>query len=193
MAEFTDRKRQRSDSLGPGPDQPTRSTRSPKRPALDSYEDDTKPFSGASNGRSGSQSTRRSNGRSGSAGMAAASADDSQSHLDAAVKEERDDGSPVASTSAGAALPAAPAQSSASTDPSVDKPAPTLSMRSLIVTQDASIIIGKGGQNIAQIRERSGAKVNVSENVAGNPERVLTVSGALDTVARVRATNLRRS
>jgi len=116
--------------------------------------------------------------------MAAASADDSQTNLETSLADDRDDAPPVASTSAAASLPAAPVQSAASTDPAVDKPAPTMSMRSLIVTQDASIIIGKGGQNIAQIRERSGAKVNVSENVAGNPERVLTVSGALDAVAR---------
>ena len=186
MAESTDRKRQRSDSLGPGPDQSTRSARSPKRAAIDSYEDDSRPASGASNGRSASQSNGRTNGRSGSAGMAAASADEPQVKLESSLDDDREDAKPVASTSAAASLPAAPAQSAASTDPAVDKPAPTMSMRTLIVTQDASIIIGKGGQNIAQIRERSGAKVNVSENVAGNPERVLTVSGALDAVARVR-------
>lgn len=50
---------------------------------------------------------------------------------------------------------------------------------------------GSGGQNIAQIREKSQAKVNVSENVTGNPERVLTVTGPLDAVARVRRRAIR--
>ena len=38
---------------------------------------------------------------------------------------------------------------------------------------------------MSEIRELSGAKVAVSEPVVGNPERVLTVSGPLDAVAKV--------
>lgn len=59
-------------------------------------------------------------------------------------------------------------------------------MRCLIVTQDASIIIGKGGSHVNEIREKSGAKVMVSESIPGNPERILNVSGALDAVSKVR-------
>jgi heterogeneous nuclear rnp K-like protein len=58
-------------------------------------------------------------------------------------------------------------------------------MRCLIVTQDASIIIGKGGAHVNEIREKSGAKVMVSESIPGNPERILNVSGALDAVSKV--------
>lgn len=58
-------------------------------------------------------------------------------------------------------------------------------MRCLIVTQDASIIIGKGGSHVNEIREKSGAKVMVSESIPGNPERILNVSGALDAVSKV--------
>ena len=76
-------------------------------------------------------------------------------------------------------------------------------MRSLIVTQDASIIIGRGGSHVNEIRvgladwimpgamtdfssqEKSGARVTVSESIPGNPERILNVSGALDAVAKV--------
>ena len=66
-------------------------------------------------------------------------------------------------------------------------PTPTASihMRCLIVTQDASIIIGKAGSHVNEIREKSGAKVMVSESIPGNPERILNVSGALDAVSKV--------
>jgi poly(rC)-binding protein 2/3/4 len=59
-------------------------------------------------------------------------------------------------------------------------------MRCLIVTQDASIIIGKAGAHVNEIREKSGARVMVSESIPGNPERILNVSGALDAVSKVR-------
>ena len=89
----------------------------------------------------------------------------------------------------------ATAQSSKSTDDQKDskdgKDAPPvaqsqISMRCLIVTQDASIIIGKGGSHVNEIREKSGARVMVSESIPGNPERILNVNGPLDAVSKVR-------
>ncbi|ORX38860.1 hypothetical protein BD324DRAFT_577119 [Kockovaella imperatae] len=65
-------------------------------------------------------------------------------------------------------------------------------MRSLIVTQDASIIIGRGGSHVNEIREKSGARVTVSESIPGNPERILNVSGALDAVAKAFGLIVRR-
>jgi poly(rC)-binding protein 2/3/4 len=64
-------------------------------------------------------------------------------------------------------------------------PVPTIHMRCLILTQDASIIIGKAGSHVNEIREKSGAKVMVSESIPGNPERILNVSGPLDAVSKV--------
>src|SRR6201996_6170804 len=61
-----------------------------------------------------------------------------------------------------------------------------INMRCLIVTQDASIIIGRGGTHVNEIREKSGAKVMVSESIPGNPERILNVGGPLDAVSKVR-------
>lgn len=58
-------------------------------------------------------------------------------------------------------------------------------MRCLIVTQDASIIIGRGGKHVNEIRDKSGAKVMVSEAIPGNPERILNVNGPLDAVSKV--------
>jgi heterogeneous nuclear rnp K-like protein len=60
-----------------------------------------------------------------------------------------------------------------------------ISMRCLIVTQDASIIIGRGGAHVNEIRQKSGAKVMVSESIPGNPERILNVAGPLDAVSKV--------
>jgi heterogeneous nuclear rnp K-like protein len=81
---------------------------------------------------------------------------------------------PNASTSA------APTTSTAVTPPSAH-----IHMRCLIVTQDASIIIGKAGAHVNEIREKSGARVMVSESIPGNPERILNVSGPLDAVSKV--------
>ncbi|KAF9053084.1 hypothetical protein BJ165DRAFT_837194 [Panaeolus papilionaceus] len=65
-------------------------------------------------------------------------------------------------------------------------------MRCLIVTQDASIIIGKGGSHVNEIREKSGARVMVSESIPGNPERILNVSGPLDAVSKAFGLIVRR-
>lgn len=75
---------------------------------------------------------------------------------------------------------AAPSSSSAPSPPSA-----MIHMRCLIVTQDASIIIGKGGSHVNEIRDKSGARVMVSESIPGNPERILNVSGPLDAVSKV--------
>lgn len=73
----------------------------------------------------------------------------------------------------------------ASTTTPAVPPSANIHMRCLIVTQDASIIIGKGGSHVNEIREKSGARVMVSESIPGNPERILNVSGPLDAVSKV--------
>lgn len=74
------------------------------------------------------------------------------------------------------------AEASASTPP---VPAQNIHMRCLIVTTDASIIIGRSGAHVNEIREKSGAKIMVSESIPGNPERILNVNGPLDAVSKV--------
>lgn len=76
---------------------------------------------------------------------------------------------------------ATPSASTTTTSP----PTAQIHMRCLIVTQDASIIIGRSGAHVNEIRERSGARVVVSESIPGNPERILNVSGPLDAVSKV--------
>ncbi|KAK9898778.1 hypothetical protein P389DRAFT_38719 [Cystobasidium minutum MCA 4210] len=66
----------------------------------------------------------------------------------------------------------------------VDASAPQITIKALIVTQDASIIIGKAGAHIKEIREKAGARVSVSDQIPGNPERILNVTGPLDAVSK---------
>jgi heterogeneous nuclear rnp K-like protein 2 len=95
------------------------------------------------------------------------------------TKETTEASNPMAASSN---LNAALAVSTSGSTP----PSAHIHMRCLIVTQDASIIIGKGGAHVNEIREKSGARVMVSESIPGNPERILNVSGPLDAVSKVR-------
>lgn len=102
-------------------------------------------------------------------------------------KESVEDGE--RSASAAAMSPPAPAAREDAAAPTASASAgaevsPTITIRALIVTQDASIIIGKGGSHIKEIREKAGAKVSVTEAVPGTVERVLLVTGPLDAVSK---------
>lgn len=90
-------------------------------------------------------------------------------------------------TKSSATTSAAPSSTTATTPPSA-----MIHMRCLIVTQDASIIIGKGGTHVNEIRDKSGARVMVSESIPGNPERILNVSGPLDAVSKAFGLIVRR-
>ena len=59
-----------------------------------------------------------------------------------------------------------------------------LHMRAIISSAEAATVIGKGGENVSQIRKMAGAKCTVSEYNRGAVERVLTVSGLVDAVAK---------
>ncbi|KAI9680238.1 MAG: hypothetical protein M1822_007237 [Bathelium mastoideum] len=59
-----------------------------------------------------------------------------------------------------------------------------LHMRAIISSQEAATCIGKGGENVTQIRTLSGAKCTVSDYTRGAVERILTVSGNTDAVAK---------
>lgn len=106
-------------------------------------------------------------------------------------------------------LPPAPQPATAQASNDADASKTTyITIRALIVTQDASVIIGKGvsnsgvfpssrskltlflsvlsaGAHIRDIRENSGSKVSVSEAIRGCAERILFVSGPLDAVSKV--------
>ena len=60
-----------------------------------------------------------------------------------------------------------------------------LTLRALVSTKDAGVIIGKAGKNVADLRDQTGVKAGVSKVVPGVHERVLTVSGSVEGVAKV--------
>ncbi|TFL03614.1 hypothetical protein BDV98DRAFT_503782, partial [Pterulicium gracile] len=59
-----------------------------------------------------------------------------------------------------------------------------LTLRALVSTKDAGVIIGKGGKNVADLRDATGVKAGVSKVIQGVHERVLTVSGSVEGVAK---------
>lgn len=61
-----------------------------------------------------------------------------------------------------------------------------LTLRALVSTKDAGVIIGKGGKNVAELRDQTGVKAGVSKVIPGVHERVLTITGVVKSVAFVR-------
>ncbi|KAF9089450.1 hypothetical protein BGX23_006693 [Mortierella sp. AD031] len=61
---------------------------------------------------------------------------------------------------------------------------PVATIRAIVSTKEAGVIIGKSGKNVKEIREQSGARINISEMIPGAVERILTVIGPLDAVAK---------
>ncbi|KAK0198368.1 hypothetical protein F5146DRAFT_1158469 [Armillaria mellea] len=75
---------------------------------------------------------------------------------------------------------ASPPQSRSASPPSHD----ILTLRALVSTKDAGVIIGKAGKNVADLRDQTGVKAGVSKVIPGVHERVLTVTGLVEAVAR---------
>jgi poly(rC)-binding protein 2/3/4 len=78
----------------------------------------------------------------------------------------------------------APASSAAPTSYHEESNANWLHVRAIISSAEAATVIGKGGENVTQIRKMAGAKCTVSEYTRGAVERILTVSGHVDAVAK---------
>ncbi|KAI9846900.1 MAG: hypothetical protein M1837_003512 [Sclerophora amabilis] len=57
-------------------------------------------------------------------------------------------------------------------------------IRAVISSAEAATVIGKGGENVTQIRRLAGAKCTVSDYSRGAVERILTVSGPVDAAAK---------
>lgn len=62
-----------------------------------------------------------------------------------------------------------------------------LTLRAIVSSKEAGVIIGKAGKNVADLREETGVKAGVSKVVQGVHDRVLTVTGTLDGVAKAYA------
>ncbi|KAG0206822.1 RNA binding protein, heterogenous nuclear RNP-K like protein [Mortierella sp. GBA30] len=65
----------------------------------------------------------------------------------------------------------------------LDPEAP-LTLRALVSTKEAGVIIGKAGKNVADLRDQTGVKAGVSKVVQGVHDRVLTVTGTIEGVAK---------
>ncbi|KAG0251394.1 RNA binding protein, heterogenous nuclear RNP-K like protein [Mortierella polycephala] len=59
-----------------------------------------------------------------------------------------------------------------------------LTLRALVSTKEAGVIIGKAGKNVADLRDQTGVKAGVSKVVQGIHDRVLTVTGTIEGVAK---------
>ncbi|CAG8960602.1 hypothetical protein HYFRA_00013426 [Hymenoscyphus fraxineus] len=57
-------------------------------------------------------------------------------------------------------------------------------IRAVITSAEAATVIGKSGENVSLVRKMSNAKCTVSEYQKGAVERILTVSGVVDAVAK---------
>lgn len=87
----------------------------------------------------------------------------------------------IVSSSFSCSLSASPPQSRSPSPSAHD----TLTLRALVSTKDAGVIIGKAGKNVADLREQTGVKAGVSKVIPGVHERVLTVTGPVEGVAKV--------
>ncbi|CEP22736.1 unnamed protein product [Cyberlindnera jadinii] len=67
--------------------------------------------------------------------------------------------------------------------PSTEPTSAIIGVRILVTVKEAGVIIGKNGSIIADIRERTNVKAGVSPVIQGTPDRILTVTGALDDTA----------
>ncbi|THV45933.1 hypothetical protein BGAL_0435g00030 [Botrytis galanthina] len=59
-----------------------------------------------------------------------------------------------------------------------------LTLRAIVSSKEAGVIIGKGGKNVADLRDETGVKAGVSKVVQGVHDRVLTISGGCDSISR---------
>jgi len=65
--------------------------------------------------------------------------------------------------------------------------AANLTLRAIVSSKEAGVIIGKGGKNVADLRDETGVKAGVSKVVQGVHDRVLTITGGCDAISRAYA------
>lgn len=61
----------------------------------------------------------------------------------------------------------------------------TITLRALISTKEAGIIIGKAGETVAKLRDQTKVKAGVSKVVSGVQDRVLSITGSVEQIAEV--------
>jgi len=59
-----------------------------------------------------------------------------------------------------------------------------LTLRAIVSSKEAGVIIGKGGKNVADLRDETGVRAGVSKVVPGVHDRVLTVNGSMGGISK---------
>ncbi|TAQ87776.1 hypothetical protein B7494_g3930 [Chlorociboria aeruginascens] len=62
-----------------------------------------------------------------------------------------------------------------------------LTLRAIVSSKEAGVIIGKGGKNVADLRDDTGVKAGVSKVVQGVHDRVLTIAGGCEAISKAYA------
>jgi len=62
-----------------------------------------------------------------------------------------------------------------------------LTLRAIVSSKEAGVIIGKAGKNVADLRDETGVKAGVSKVVQGVHDRVLTIAGGCDAISKAYA------
>jgi heterogeneous nuclear rnp K-like protein 2 len=62
-----------------------------------------------------------------------------------------------------------------------------LTLRAIVSSKEAGVIIGKGGKNVADLRDETGVKAGVSKVVQGVHDRVLTITGDCESISKAYA------
>lgn len=60
----------------------------------------------------------------------------------------------------------------------------TVHLRMLCLVKEAGLVVGPKGETISRIKSETKARINVSNNIRGVPERVIYVKGTCDSVAK---------
>lgn len=156
---------------------PSRATDQPdaKRPALDKVTKNDEETEKLDLGPEPPVETAEQNGEEDANGVAATESTDTAT--EAGTTDTKATPTVAISTDASSAV----AASAAAHDESS-----WIHIRAVISSPEAATIIGKGGENVSNIRKMSNAKCTVSDYQKGAVERILTVSGIVDAVAKVR-------
>jgi heterogeneous nuclear rnp K-like protein 2 len=62
-----------------------------------------------------------------------------------------------------------------------------LTLRAIVSSKEAGVIIGKAGKNVADLRNETSVKAGVSKAVQGVHDRVLTISGGCEAISKAYA------
>ncbi len=156
-----------------------------KRPALDKFvkdEEEAKPAVATSNGDSAAApAPAASTDANGTAKTNGEKSDVKDSQGDTVVPDAPETKAITSTATSSITQPQSGGAPAASTH---DETA-WIHVRAVISSPEAATIIGKGGENVSKIRQMSGAKCTVSDYQKGAVERILTVSGVNDAVAKV--------